>query len=318
METTTLGRTGLKVSIAGLGGGGYSRLGQGYGADRADSIAVVQEAMDLGVNFIDTAEAYGTEDIIGEAITGQRDKVVISTKLNITPPGASQFGQDYVSADQFTEKLENSLSRLRTDYVDILHLHVVMPDQYEYCLQELVPIMVRFQEQGKIRFLGLTERFIKDMGHKLLARAFEDACWDVFMPGFSILNPSARERVLAPAIEKNIGILNMYAVRRVLKDQKALRDIVADLIKEGQIDPTTVDQNDPIGFLVESGDAESIIEACYRFCRHEPGVSVLLTGTGNVEHLRQNLAAIEKGPLSDDNLKKLNEIFGKVDSVSGN
>mgnify|MGYP003989215905 FL=1 len=318
MQTTTLGRTGLKVSIAGLGGGGYSRLGQGYGADRADSVAVVREAMDLGVNFVDTAEAYGTEDIIGEAITGRRDKVVISTKLNITPPGVSQFGQDFVSADQLREKLENSLSRLRTDYVDILHLHVVMPDQYEHCLRELVPIMLRFQEQGKIRFLGLTERFIKDMKHEMLARAFEDSCWDVFMPGFSILNPSARESVLAPAIENDIGILNMYAVRRVLKDQKALRDIVADLIKEGQIDPTTVDQNDPIGFLVESGDAESIIEAGYRFCRHEPGVSVLLTGTGNVEHLRQNLAAIEKGPLSDDNLKKLNEIFGKVDSVSGN
>ncbi|MBT7770478.1 MAG: aldo/keto reductase, partial [Rhodospirillales bacterium] len=60
MQTTTLGRTGLKVSIAGLGGGGYSRLGQGYGADRADSVAVVREAMDLGVNFVDTAEAYGT------------------------------------------------------------------------------------------------------------------------------------------------------------------------------------------------------------------------------------------------------------------
>lgn len=318
MQYTKLGRTGLNVSIVGLGGGGYSRLGQGYGADRSDSIAVVKEAMNLGVNFIDTAEAYGTEDVIGEAISGQRDKVVISTKLYITPPGVSQFGQDYVSADQLTEKLENSLSRLKSDYVDILHLHVVMPDQYEHCLQELVPIMLRLQEQGKICFLGLTERFIKDTGHEMLGRALEDPCWDVFMPGFSILNPSARDRVLVPAMEKYIGILNMYAVRRVLKDQKELSNIVADLIKEGHIDPATVDQNDPIGFLVESGDAGSIIEACYRFCRHEPGVSVVLTGTGSIDHLRQNLAAIEKGPLSDENLKKLKEIFGTVDSVSGN
>ena len=152
----------------------------------------------------------------------------------------------------------------------------------------------------------------------MLARAFEDECWDVYMPGFSILNPSARDRVLVPSIEKDIGILNMYAVRRVLKNQKELSDIVAGLIDEGHIDASTCDPEDPIGFLVESGDASSIIEACYRFCRHEPGVDVVLTGTGSIDHLHQNLAAIEMGPLSDDNLKKLNKIFGRVDSVSGN
>lgn len=84
MQTVTLGRTGLKVSVAGFGAGGKSKLGQSQGASRADSIALVQAAMDQGVNFLDTAAVYGTEEIIGEAVRGQRDKIVISTKLFIS------------------------------------------------------------------------------------------------------------------------------------------------------------------------------------------------------------------------------------------
>ena len=71
MQYTTLGRTGLKVTVAGLGCGGNSRIGQGAGLSTAQSVALVREALDLGVNFIDTAEAYGTEEIVGEAIKGR-------------------------------------------------------------------------------------------------------------------------------------------------------------------------------------------------------------------------------------------------------
>ena len=81
MEYTTLGRTGLKVSVAGLGCGGFSRLGLGTGKSEADAIAIIREALDLGVNLFDTAAAYGTEPVLGKALAGvPRDKVVICTK----------------------------------------------------------------------------------------------------------------------------------------------------------------------------------------------------------------------------------------------
>ena len=81
MEYTTLGRTGLEVSVAGLGCGGFSRLGLGTGKSEADAIAIIREAMDLGVNLFDTAAAYGTEPVLGKALAGvARDKVVICTK----------------------------------------------------------------------------------------------------------------------------------------------------------------------------------------------------------------------------------------------
>src|SRR5712671_2400071 len=81
MEYTTLGRTGLKVSVAGLGCGGFSRLGLGTGKSEADAIAIIREALDLGVNLFDTAAAYGTEPVLGKALAGvTRDQVVICTK----------------------------------------------------------------------------------------------------------------------------------------------------------------------------------------------------------------------------------------------
>ena len=85
MDYTTLGKTGLKVSVAGLGCGGNSRIGQGTGSSEAQSVALVREALDLGVNFLDTANAYETEGIVGKAIKGRpRDSVVISTKSHAT------------------------------------------------------------------------------------------------------------------------------------------------------------------------------------------------------------------------------------------
>src|SRR5215468_11598512 len=88
MEYTILGWSGLKVSIAGLGCGGASRLGQAAGKSEQESIAIVRLALDLGINLFDTAEAYGTETIVGKALAGvPRDQVIISTKKQ--PPSSS-------------------------------------------------------------------------------------------------------------------------------------------------------------------------------------------------------------------------------------
>ena len=155
MQKVRLGRTGLEVSVAGLGCGGHSRLGTGTGHDERHAVRVVQRAMDLGIDFIDTARVYGTEPAVGKAIRGRRDQVVISTKVG---PG---FGADGVllTPEGLTENLETSLRALGTDYVDVYHLHGVRPAQYRHCIEFLVPEMRRQQEAGKIRFLGATETF---------------------------------------------------------------------------------------------------------------------------------------------------------------
>lgn len=318
MERITLGRTGLSVSVAGLGCGGYSRLGQSYGNSFQQSVEVVRAAIDAGVNFIDTAAVYGTEEIVGEAVKDCRDDLVISSKHTITRPGSRALGQDFLTGTEFAALAESNLKRLGTDHIDIFHLHGVMPDQYDYCLNEVVPVLEKMRDQGKIRFLGLTERFIYDPGHSMLQRALEDDCWDVVMTGFNLVNQSARQRVFARTIEKNIGTLVMFAVRRALASPEAIREIVGQLAEAGAIDRTLLDDQEPLGFLLDPGVTDSVIEAAYRYCRHEPGAQVVLTGTGSVTHLIDNLASILKPALPSTSRDRLEQVFGHVDSVSGN
>lgn len=310
MHYTTLGRTGLNVSIMGFGSGGPSRAGRTTGKSEADQIAIIRQAIDAGVNFIDTAEAYDTEGVVGQAISGlDRSSLVISTKKRTW--GGS------LTPQQLEEGLHDSLKRLQTDYVDVYHLHAVMPDSYESLTESLVPTLQKLRDQGKIRFLGVTEQGNNDAGHAMLQRALQDDVWDVMMVMFNILNQSARERVLAKAQEKNVGILDMFAVRRALSRPERLKEVIQDLVAKGEVDPNDIDEADPLGFVARTEGVANVTDAAYRFCRDEPGVHVVLSGTGDPAHLRENLASFERPPLPDETVQQLKHIFRNVDSVSG-
>lgn len=314
MEYTTLGRTGLNVSVAGLGCGGPSRLGMRNDPQSANhAVAIVKQALDLGVNFLDTAQNYGTEPIVGRAIAGvPRDRLVISTKKTLPPADHADPGGEVVQG------LEQSLKLIGTDYIDIYHLHGVEPDDYQFAKDRLMPAMRRLKEQGKIRFIGVTEGFVVDPAHGVLQRGLEENLWDVVMVGFSLLNPSARKSVLPRAQEKKVGVLNMFAVRRALSQAERLKALVGELVAAGKISKSALDIDDPLGFLLRESDAATLPEAAYRFCRHEPGVDVVLTGTGNPEHLKENISAILKPALPQPVLSKLKELFGSLDHLTGN
>lgn len=315
MDTVQLGRTGVEVSVAGLGCGGHSRLGQRYGASEADSVTLVRRAIDLGVTFIDTARAYATEEIVGHAVAGAgcRDDVTISTKAS------AEDRDGPLSAAALRDSLEKSLKRLGLDCVDVFHLHGVPDRLYDHARDELVPAMLAMRDEGKLRFLAISEGFGGDPGHVMLQRAVQDDCWDVMMVGFNLLNPSARARVFEATIEKNIAVLVMFAVRRALSDPEQLRAVVADLVTRGVFAADDVHPDDPLGFLVHAdGGAQSVVEAAYRFTRHEPGTTVVLSGTGKIEHLEANVAAINAPPLPQPDLDRLVALFGTIDFLSGN
>ena len=211
MDTVVLGRTGVEVSVAGLGCGGHSRLGQSYGASVDDSVALVRRALDLGITYVDTAQAYGTEPIVAEALRGRRDAVVLSTKAS----PRSRDGE-LLDAGGLRDAVERSLAALDTDWIDVFHLHGVGADEYEHCVTELVPELERQRDAGAIRFLAISERFAFDPGHTMLQRAVEDDCWDVMMVGFNLLNQSARERVFVATRDQDVAVEVMFAVRRAL------------------------------------------------------------------------------------------------------
>lgn len=312
MEYTTLGRMGWRVSVAGLGCGGPSRLGTATGKSEQESIAVVRRALDLGINLIDTAEVYGTETIVGKALADtRRDHVIVATKkLPPSPDHADPAGE-------LRRGLEQSLRKLQTDYVDIYFLHGVRPAQYEHASQTFVPVLSRLREEGKLRAIGITEAFIHDPRHRMLQQAVTAECWDVMMVGLSLLNPSARTRVFPQTQARNIGVLGMFAVRRALSQPAHLKALLDGLRSSGQLAQDACQEEEPLGFLTANDVAASIPEAAYRFCRYEPGMHTVLTGTGNVEHLQENVASLLKPPLPPAVLQRLEQLFGGVDSVSG-
>ncbi|MFX1590676.1 MAG: aldo/keto reductase, partial [Promethearchaeota archaeon] len=109
-------------------------------------------------------------------------------------------------------------------------LHGVILEDYDYLFSEIVPILQELRDDGKIRFIGITERFDFDTQHKMLQRALQDDVWDIMMVGFNILNQSARELIFPETIKKNIGVLIMFAVRLALSNPERLKEVIKELI----------------------------------------------------------------------------------------
>ena len=312
MDYTTLGRTGLRVSVAGLGTGGFSRLGLKTGLHEEQSARLIHEAVGLGVNFIDTAPAYGTEGVVGRALkTIPRDSVVVASK------SAIRSGNELWPAERVIASLDNSLRLMGTDHVDVFNLHVVETPQYDHVVNVIAPALMREKQKGKIRHIGITENPITDFTNAMLKRAVNDPVWEVFMVGFHMMHQSARANVFPVTREKGIGTLLMFAVRSIFADPPRIAREMRAMAAQGLVDKSLGDSDDPLGFLVHAGGAANVIEAAYRFARHEPGVDVVLFGTGDAAHLRTNVASLLKPPLPDADREKLAKLFGHLTNGVG-
>jgi aryl-alcohol dehydrogenase-like predicted oxidoreductase len=312
MQYITLGATGLKVSVAGLGCGGNSRIGLGTGLSEAQSVALVREALDLGVNFLDTATSYGTEAVIGKAIKGRpRESVVISTKSHIN----KNFGPEPMRAAEVVANLDASLRQLDTDHVDIFNLHGLSLKGHERAMGEIVPALLREKEKGKLRHLGVTESGPRDPEHGMLLHAADHPCWEVFMLAFHMLHQNALHALLPKTRQKGIGTLCMFAVRNIFSKPGVLTKTMAELGADGRVAPQIAARKEPLDFLVHPGGAESLTDAAYRFVRHAPGIDVVLFGTGNSVHLRSNIASILRPPLPPADVLRLQQLFGRLVGV---
>jgi len=308
MEYRPLGKTGLMVSVAGLGCGGNSRLGLGRGASFDDCVAVVRTAIDLGVNFLDTAEAYGTEEIVGAAARScDRNRLVISTK--------AIFRAGDETGETVTRRVDAALRRLGLDYVDIFHFHAVAPATYGHHRDVLAPALLKLKEQGKVRHVGITETGPRDPEQKMLARAIQEAPWEVIMLAYSLMNQGARRNIFPVTQRRGIGTLLMFVVRNIFSNAAYRRDVLAKLVEQGQLDVSILSKGDPLEFLVSEGGAQSITDAAYRYARHEQGADVILFGTGNMAHVKDNVASILRPALPPAIIEQLHASFGHLTGV---
>ncbi len=302
-----LGRTGLSVSLLGLGTGGMNRLGQKTGLSTADSVRLVRSALDLGVNVFDTAPSYmDSEALLGEALAGlPRDSYVLATKFHPVRAG------ELPAPDDLRRSLENSLRRLRTDYVDALLLHSIERPMYEQIVDRFVAPLQAVRDTGLARYIGMSDSFERDPDHEAARRAVESGVFDVVMVGFNPLSPGAVQSVLPLAAQRQVGVMAICAVRSVISNPTLLREMVGGWKAEGLLPADAVPDDAPLDWLLGPG-VESLTDAAYKFAVAQPGVSTVLTGSANPEHLAANARAIDGPPLPPGKVQRLLELFGPV------
>ncbi|HEX8823569.1 MAG TPA: aldo/keto reductase [Archangium sp.] len=200
MEQRALGKQGLKVSVQGLGCMGMSEF---YGAgDEKESIAVIHRALDLGVNFLDTADMYGpftNEKLVGKAIAGRRDQFIVATKF------ANMRGEDGAflgisgRPDYVHKACDASLKRLGVDHIDLYYQHRVDPT---VPIEETVGAMGQLVKQGKVRFLGLSEA-----APETLRRAHEEHPISALQTEYSLWSREPEEEIFPTIRELGIGFV---------------------------------------------------------------------------------------------------------------
>jgi aryl-alcohol dehydrogenase-like predicted oxidoreductase len=230
MQQRTLGRNGLTVSAIGLGCMGMSQF---YGSpeerDEKESIATLHRALELGVTFLDTAEAYGpyaNEELIARAIEGRRDRVVIATKFGFRFAKGAIAGVDS-RPEHVREAVEGSLRRLRTDHVDLLYQHRVDP---AVPIEDVVGAMAELVREGKVRHLGLSEA-----GEKTIRRAHAVHPIAALQSEYSLWERNL-EPVLIPLVrELGIGLVPFAPLGRgfLAGDVKRAEEYPADDYRHG-------------------------------------------------------------------------------------
>ena len=304
MTYRVLGRTGLRVSRVGLGAGGPSRLGLSRGGDAALVERLVKQAVDLGINLIDTARGYGTEEALGAALNSVREEIIVATKVWCYPSndGLDLAEPPLTDPRHVYESVEQSLQALQRDTIDILQLHGARAPSLPALIEHFVPAMQHLQEQGKVRFLGVTEHPGRDFKQDLAAQACQSDLFDTLMIQYSIFDQEAERRTFELVEEHNVGVFDMCAARAAFTDADTLRQMLE------QIEPG----GEPLDFLLQ-GPVQSYADAAYRFAAAHEGIHTLVVGTGNPDHLVESTAAILGDPLPPEHLDLLKHRFGHLD-----
>jgi len=278
MEYRQIGRTDLNVSVLGFGG---SSIGGEFGeVDIAEAERAVHAAIDHGINYFDTSPYYGrtlSESRLGEALEGRRDKVVLATKCGRYDVDSFAF-----SAARIERSIDESLIRLRTDYVDLLQLHDIEFGDKRQIIEETLPAARRIQQAGKARYIGITALPLKIM-RDIAEAAPVDAILSYARYNLMVQDLDDILRPLAD--EQGVGLINASPLHlRILTETGPPDWHLAD--------PEVTAIGRKVAALCRS-EGVDIAQLALRFCLDYPHVASTLVGMSKVRHLEANVKAVD-------------------------
>jgi aryl-alcohol dehydrogenase-like predicted oxidoreductase len=306
MDQRQLGNQGLTVSELGLGCMGMSEF---YGSgDEAESIATIQRALELGVSFIDTADMYGpftNEKLVGRAIADRRDQVVLATKFgNVRGPNGERLGIRG-DAEYVREACDASLERLGVDHIDLYYQHRVDPDTP---IEETVGAMKELVEQGKVRYLGLSEA-----APATIRRAHEVHPISALQTEYSLWTRDPEDEVLPTVRELGIGFVAYSPLGRGFLSGaiQSVDDLADDDFRranprfQGENFQRNLDLVERVKEVASEKDVTPS-QLALAWLLHQGEDIVPIPGTKRRKYLEENAAAAEIS-LTDDELASIDE-----------
>jgi aryl-alcohol dehydrogenase-like predicted oxidoreductase len=293
MKYRMLGKTGLRVSVISLG----TMVHAGHFGPMKDeeSLGAIETALELGVNFIDTSDAYGagySETLLGNALKGRRDKVILATKGGNVMTGANR-GQRVFEPDYISRVMDESLQRLGTDYIDLYQLHNPTVEVIEK--GEVWSVLERAKQAGKIRHYGVS---INSMEEGIAA--VKDGRAETIQVEYNLLAQEPAEKIFPLAEQANVGIIARVPLRRgILTGKMALadetrfqgEDVRARSFK-GEAFAKELAKADQLRFLVH-GKVRTFVQAALAFCIAHPAVSITIPGARNSAQMGENAAGAD-------------------------
>ena len=325
MNYRPLGSTGIQVSEVGFGCGDVGGLM--VRGERSDQLRAVARAMELGINYFDTASSYGggqSEINLGSVLRDLSADVIVGTKFRVTTHEPGRIKANVIAS------VEESLTRMQREQVDLIqmHNHVVSTADGgsvtpEEALGEVVDVLRELREQGKVRFWGMT-----GVGETpALHRVIDSAALDTVQSVYNLVNPSSGSDVppgfdmhdfgnlIGRASANGMGVLVIRVLAAGALTGEAARHPVAvpsvAPIGSGRDYDQDLSRAEGFRFLVQEGYADSLVEASLRFALTNTGVSCVLVGYSSLEHLEQAVDFAAKGPLPPEAIARLPEVWAE-------
>jgi aryl-alcohol dehydrogenase-like predicted oxidoreductase len=307
MHYRSLGRTGIKVSPYALG---TLMLGASIGtADDGDAIRIVHKALDAGINVVDTADAYShgaSEEVVGKALKGRRDSVVLATKLS--RPMGEDPNQQGGSRRWIMTAVENSLRRLQTDHIDLYQIHRPDPDTD---IEETLSALSDLIRSGKVRAIGSSTTPASDIVEaQWVAERRGLARFRTEQPPYSILNRGIEREVLPITQRYGMGTLVWGPLGQGMLTGRVRRGQETDLTRAGFFKAVSDERRiDAVEQLVPLAEEAGLpmTHLAMAFAIAHPGVSSALLGPRTIEQLDDLLAGLDV-TLTDDILDRIDEI----------